>query len=189
MSTRGCIARTNNGEGWQGVYHHWDSYPKGLGKELWDRLHSEYQGDITAFLADAIDNHPSGWSSFPDKCYCHDHNFAKRDGSLAKDSSYYKPSAPNGRMTSETSDPLFIEWVYAFDPETRKLAIFSHTTVNKLSPTQHGTFCEEWTLQYQDGTIEVIPAKYYVHKLVAIVDLDGEEPDWQMLEIGVRDGS
>lgn len=185
MSTRGCIARTANGEGWQGVYQHWDSYPTGLGKELWERLHSRYQGDIEALLVDAIDKHPSGWSSFPDVCYCHS-DYAKRDGSKATDSPYYKRDAPDGRMTEQTADPLFIEWVYAFDPENRKLAIFSHATVGSLTPAQHGTFIEAWKLRHLDGTIEVIPAKYYVHKLVAIVDLNGEEPDWKIIELAAE---
>ena len=38
MSTRGCVA-VKEGKGWRGVYNHSDSYPTGLGKELWDYLH------------------------------------------------------------------------------------------------------------------------------------------------------
>lgn len=38
MSTRGCVAIKQD-EGWRGVYNHWDSYPTGLGKEVWDYLH------------------------------------------------------------------------------------------------------------------------------------------------------
>jgi hypothetical protein len=33
MGTRGCIAIAQ-GDGWQGVYNHWDSYPTELGKQL-----------------------------------------------------------------------------------------------------------------------------------------------------------
>lgn len=40
MSTNGAVA-IKNGNGWLGVYNHWDSYPTGLGKELWDYLHQE----------------------------------------------------------------------------------------------------------------------------------------------------
>lgn len=40
MSTRGAVAIKNSG-GWLGVYNHWDSYPTGLGKELWDYLHQD----------------------------------------------------------------------------------------------------------------------------------------------------
>jgi len=46
MSTRGCVA-IKQGEGWRGVYNHWDSYPTGLGKEVWDHLHySVIQGVV-----------------------------------------------------------------------------------------------------------------------------------------------
>ena len=44
MSTRGCVAIKTE-EGWRGVYNHWDSYPTGLGKELWDYLHEVKRDD------------------------------------------------------------------------------------------------------------------------------------------------
>jgi hypothetical protein len=34
MSTRGCVAIGTPHE-WRGVYNHWDSYPTGLGQEVW----------------------------------------------------------------------------------------------------------------------------------------------------------
>lgn len=37
MSTRGAIARAIQ-DGWIGVYNHSDSYPTGLGRNLWDAL-------------------------------------------------------------------------------------------------------------------------------------------------------
>ena len=37
MSTRGCVAIGTEAE-WKGVYNHWDSYPTGLGEELWGHL-------------------------------------------------------------------------------------------------------------------------------------------------------
>jgi len=40
MATRGCVA-VKRGSGWIGVYNHWDSYPSGLGKDLWDYLHQD----------------------------------------------------------------------------------------------------------------------------------------------------
>ena len=35
MSTQAAIAR-RHGDGFLGVYHHWDGYPNALGKTLWD---------------------------------------------------------------------------------------------------------------------------------------------------------
>ena len=70
MSTRGAIARLS-GEGFKGVYHHWDSYPSGLGKALWDTY--QKVGVLDAMLDGLIDQHPAGWSSIVATvhCYCH----------------------------------------------------------------------------------------------------------------------
>ncbi len=37
MSTRGCVAIGTPAK-WRGVYNHWDSYPTGLGQEVWIHL-------------------------------------------------------------------------------------------------------------------------------------------------------
>jgi hypothetical protein len=37
VSTRGCVA-IGTPACWRGVYNHWDSYPTGLGKTVWDHL-------------------------------------------------------------------------------------------------------------------------------------------------------
>jgi hypothetical protein len=37
MSTRGCVAIGTPAH-WRSVYKHWDSYPTGLGQELWIHL-------------------------------------------------------------------------------------------------------------------------------------------------------
>ncbi len=37
MSTRGAVA-WGNLEHWKGIYNHFDSYPGGLGKDVWDRI-------------------------------------------------------------------------------------------------------------------------------------------------------
>ncbi|OPY54658.1 MAG: hypothetical protein A4E48_00237 [Methanosaeta sp. PtaU1.Bin060] len=63
MSTRGVIARKVGHSSFKGVYHHWDSYPSGLGKELWHIYHGYFQGDLGAMLHKLIDEHPAGWSS------------------------------------------------------------------------------------------------------------------------------
>ncbi|MEM3658424.1 MAG: hypothetical protein QXQ66_08445 [Candidatus Hadarchaeum sp.] len=50
MSTRGCVA-VKMGNGWVGVYNHSDSYPTGLGKELWDHLKTQ---DLRAFAEELL---------------------------------------------------------------------------------------------------------------------------------------
>jgi hypothetical protein len=62
MSTRGAIARAH-GDGFKGVYHHWDSYPIGLGATLWHIYHAVFKGDLDQMLKALIDDHPAGWST------------------------------------------------------------------------------------------------------------------------------
>ena len=62
MSTRACIARPY-GEGFRGVYHHWDGYPSGLGASLYRLRWLRYGGDTEAMAAELIDAHPAGWST------------------------------------------------------------------------------------------------------------------------------
>ena len=66
MSTRGVIAR-QKGDSFEGRYHHWDSYPTGLGKALWELLHNEFKGDIEGMLHILIDEHPARWSTIVNK--------------------------------------------------------------------------------------------------------------------------
>lgn len=65
MATRGAIARLRSCEPlvFAGAYHHWDSYPTGLGKTLWELYHGHFQKDLEAMLQTLIDAHPAGWSS------------------------------------------------------------------------------------------------------------------------------
>ena len=90
MSTRGAIVRFTEGQSFQGVYHHWDSYPEGLGQTLVSLYKEQFDGDLDKMLATLIDDHPGGWSTingkdwslapgfneYPNKgdqpeCYCH----------------------------------------------------------------------------------------------------------------------
>ena len=65
MATRGAIARLTSTDPlcFAGVYHHWDSYPEGLGKTLWELYHIAFGQDLDALLKAIIDDHPAGWSS------------------------------------------------------------------------------------------------------------------------------
>lgn len=62
MSTRGAIARAA-GDSFVGVYHHWDSYPQGLGASLWELYHGHFERDLERMLRVLIDEHPAGWST------------------------------------------------------------------------------------------------------------------------------
>ena len=62
MSTRGAIVRVD-GDGFKGVYHHWDSYPSGLGATLFSLYQGHFNHDLERMLKELIDDHPAGWST------------------------------------------------------------------------------------------------------------------------------
>lgn len=49
MSTRGCVA-IGTPKAWRGVYNHYDSYPTGLGKMLWDHIRGKDLKDFAEKL-------------------------------------------------------------------------------------------------------------------------------------------
>lgn len=63
MSTRGFIAKSTRKNGVEGVYHHQDSYPSGLGKALWDAYHGFFAGNVRHMIAYLVDGEPVGWSN------------------------------------------------------------------------------------------------------------------------------
>lgn len=89
MSTRGTIAFGTDEWEWEGRYHHWDSYPSGLGRTLWHLYHGHFDRNLDAMKRVLFDEHPAGWSSIVDadftltpgytdrydapqpRCYCH----------------------------------------------------------------------------------------------------------------------
>jgi hypothetical protein len=132
MSTRAAIA-VGTPEKWEGIYQHWDGYPAGLGKALWDMAHKKGVAKIRS----DIFNHPGGFSSYPDECYCHTR----------------KETLADGRLSSENDDPLFIEYVYVISEDNKTMFVLSSEMVG----------------------VE------YKHKLMATIDLAGEEPNWDHL--------
>lgn len=69
MSTRGAIARLTGTlpPRFRGRYHHWDSYPTGLGRMLWHLYHGHFQQDLNAMLRLLLDEHPAGWNTIVGK--------------------------------------------------------------------------------------------------------------------------
>lgn len=65
MGTRGAIARPDNAHAgaFAGRYHHWDSYPSGLGATLFHIRRDTFGGDTAKMLDLLIDQHPAGWST------------------------------------------------------------------------------------------------------------------------------
>jgi hypothetical protein len=84
MSTRAVIAHATGPDSFVGVYHHWDGYPSGLGKTLWDLYHGHFKRDLNAMLDILTKQHtawstinvdnwdaPIGYGGNGPACYCH----------------------------------------------------------------------------------------------------------------------
>jgi len=104
VSTRGCIARVH-GDGFRGVYHHFDAYPQALGKKLFDLAQTR---DLSDMARELIDDHPAGWIALGERCICHGED----------------PEGPMVVTDQENSD--WVQWAYAFDEATRTMGVFRH---------------------------------------------------------------
>lgn len=118
MSTRGIIGVYTNADHthWRGVYHHFDSYPKGLGKALWDAAQTVWKNDLSGMLHFLIDEHPAGWSNI----VCCDLTLkpvwldsAARTETLAPLS--YTVRGEDPYIWSPTDDIGWLDWAYLFD--------------------------------------------------------------------------
>ena len=134
MSTRGAIARLTNvlPLRFAGRYHHWDAYPSGLGRTLWNLYHGHFQRDLNSMLRVLIDEHPAGWSSINGtsftltsgfhewepgieptdrpQCYCHGDRHEEE-----------------WLVTEENAAGSGVEWAYVF------------TSVGARNPTREGS--------------------------------------------------
>jgi len=191
MSTRACIARARDPKSteWVGIYSHSDGYPSYLGAMIWQVLQRDFlscvensrevssrdicrirQAAVRGFCDIYIGGHRSGWSAFPDKCFCHDPFFVMRDG--------IRPS----RIASENPDPLFIEWIYVLDPNKLTLTIFE----NQGEPKEGQVLKEP--VRRKDGRWDYGHCVCW-HDKAATVDLLGDEPEWEAIKAGRPDAS
>jgi hypothetical protein len=149
MSTRGIIAR-KTGEGtFAGRYHHWDSYPEGLGKTLVMLHQGHFKGDLGRMLEVLIDEHPAGWSTINGKDFslkpgyvdsCYPEAIRKLTGKA------YDKAVEDWKNTADQRRPICYchgkrheeddlctektncgaEWIYVFDIDTHKMEIFKY---------------------------------------------------------------
>lgn len=185
MATRGAIVR-RAGDGFAGVYHHWDSYPEGLGKTLWHLYRGRFQRDLDAMLRFLIEEHPAGWSSIVDADFSLEPGYTELRNSRTDD--YYDGkltteewlSLPQNRrphcychgdrseepwtVTHKNAAESGVEWVYYFNPPQRYMAVLR--SLNPDGKPMIGMFgCGN-------------PEATWVP--VAVIDLDGQqEPPWE----------
>lgn len=170
MSTRGAICFGTRDD-FRGRYHHWDSYPSGLGASLYYAYHSVFDKDIKRMEEYLIDDHPAGWSSINDiskdtvpgfngpgaQCYCH------------------------GGRNEEGTDPLTkdnvgegIEYWYIIDGTTVRIYIERYF---------QGEFQGQKVLgMFGMGPKDIGTDDDVILELFAEFDLNDPEPDWAEME-------
>lgn len=190
MATRGAIARLTSvlPLQWAGRYHHWDSYPAGLGQELWKLYHGHFAQDLERMLKELLDEHPAGWSNLSSldlerglanalmtgdpldppgesgpNCYCHGERHEEA-----------------WEVNQDNASGAGIEWVYAFT---------SSYSVEASDPARGATRQDVLLVlsSYSSSGRKAIglfgmgDAKAH-WRLAAVIDLKGEEPDWNAIQ-------
>lgn len=166
MGTRGVIARRTN-QGFTGRYHHWDSYPHGLGATLFTARNRHFKRDTQAMLKYLLDDHPAGWSTI------NRGDFAERPG---YEEMGFKTTGPKcychgGRsetervVTQENATEIGCEWAYVFDGDSMLVLSSEYKGRRKMiGAFGHGGSKDE---------------TYW--RVVATVDLNGEVPNWEAI--------
>jgi hypothetical protein len=176
MSTRGCIARLERKAPMEftGVYHHWDSYPSGLGQALFQIRNRDFGKDTEAMLRELIDQHPAGWSTVVGRRFDQGTGWGKRP----KRGKHAQPGdtspqcychggrqEPGWLVTQANASGIGVEYVYAFDGSMMLiLASYCRDGAKMVGMFGAGDPDAVWSV-------------------IATVDMNGPEPDWQALEM------
>ena len=158
MSTRSAITTPVDGA-FQGVYHHFDGYPEGVGEALLKLHQQTFKGDLDLMVKTLITDHPAGWSNL-----LADHSDGDpkpwsleefgRAGFKEYDPSRKRPGGPacycHGSRSEEANpitckgpqcdsqgcDALWIEWLYVLTPE--HIGIWGSHSVGSRSDSDDG---------------------------------------------------
>ena len=172
MSTRGCIARLRRKVPleFEGVYHHWDSYPSGLGRTLFHLRNADFARDTEAMLRALIDQHPAGWSTVNGATFSKTPNAGNNGPQVEGTDGTPKCYCHGGRneqswsVTQRNAAGSGVEYAYAFAGSIMLVI---------------GSYCsdgEKMIGMFGSGDDEA------VWRVIAEIDLDGSEPDWEALD-------
>jgi hypothetical protein len=166
MSTRSIIARATGEGTFKGVYHHWDGYPTGLGKNLTEILVSPFANDLPRMLHALIDEHPAGWSTIVHKDFTlapgytwenvkHPSCEGKSDAEYHAAMETYRTMPDMRRpqcychgerceeaQTLTECDDANTEWAYVFDEDERVMHV-RHRTKHRRQASTFGTMSGE----------------------------------------------
>lgn len=167
MGTRGAIARKDD-TGFEGVYHHWDSNPTGLGETLYGLYHGHFKQDLESMLEVLIDQHPAGWSTINGKNFELPSGFGGADPDSPKCYCHGKRSEEGWRVTAENAAGSGIEYAYVFDVEHNMMGILS-------------TYIERDGVDVKMIGMFGMGDPLATWKPMAIINLEHEEPDWEKI--------
>ena len=160
MSTRGAVAIKQDDGSWRGVYNRYDSYPTGLGKELFNRLKTS---KLKEFAKDLL-----RYNTYK--------GFREGDLDIGRD---YEP------ITSDNPDPLWVEWVYVIDVENEKLEVLTGKDIT--TEVEDNQKVEDKPIEPDEKPKKIDQGWHYghcifTHEKVAEFDLNKKRLDWGKLE-------
>lgn len=156
MSTRGAVAIRQDDGTWKGVYNRYDSYPTGLGRNLFKVI--DNTGNLEQFAEDLL-------------LYDTWENFVDQDLDIGNRMEHIK--------SDKNPNPLYLEWVYVIDVKNKKLKVLTNKDVTDKVGTKD--ISQEEKPKKVDGGWHYGHC-VFKHEKVAEYDLSKGEPDWQKLE-------
>lgn len=167
MSTRAVIAQAH-GDTWEGRYHHFDGYPRGLGKQLYEVYGQIGLERMKKLL---LEEHPAGWSTI-------------LECDINATPGYRELVRHDGEPTRWT--PEHDAWELTQGPRCYCHGD-RHDTENWLITPDDETWCEwAYVLGEKEPVMTVFKNRGGVGaaqwKPVAVVRLDGQEPLWEGIE-------
>ena len=167
MSTRSVIARATGEGKFEGRYVHCDGMPTSMGAWFWESLHGHFHNDLSAMLAYLIDapHAVAGWSGLVGK-----------DLTLRPGYSWQRATADGAKYE-----------VYSKRPDYRRPQAFA------LRPEDPYLFTEkdlengtdiEWIYAFDEEQRKVFVRDVSAKEDAAVIDLDGEQPNWVPIECG-----
>lgn len=167
MGTRGAIVRINGEHGFTGRYHHWDSYPAGLGASLFNLYHEHFKGDLPLMLHTLIDEHPAGWSTVNGKNFNLAPGFIERGSSETEQPLCYchgERAESEQTIDEKNAADSGCEFVYLFT-ENRHMRILA-------------SYCEDGSKMIGMFGYGDPGARWAI---LADIDLDKPAPDWDTI--------
>lgn len=197
MSTRGCVA-VKQQQGFKGVYNHYDSYPEGLGKDIWDYLQNEMKTTPLAKITKQLLKYDD-WRNFLNGGICeycgkvgkgHPHSISgeiciepytnEQVKQNVKDTEFPDPKSKyhsHGKLADKITEKdvpdNWLEWIYVIDVKNRSLELY-----NTYS-NEDGEALKKIMVK---GNIENFKPASKKLNLVAVVNLDKPEPKWDKIE-------